>query len=100
MDYQTFRASLTSKSPPEAISNHLLALWHDAQGNWELAHECVQSESDPLSARIHAYLHRKEGDILNARYWYNRCGEAPFSGSLSDEWNTLVQRIVSVSRAA
>lgn len=100
MDYETFISSLKDTSPPSNIAPHLLSLWHDAHGDWEQAHEVVQNATDAISARIHAYLHRKEGDLWNARYWYNRAGVNQFSGSLSDEWDVLVRASSSVSQAA
>ena len=44
-------------------------------GKWSEAHEIVQQdEQHELSCWIHAVLHRQEGDIPNAQYWYTRCG--------------------------
>lgn len=43
--------------------------------------------------RVHAYLHRKEGDPSNAAYWYRRAGIGPFTGSLAEEWETLVRSL-------
>jgi hypothetical protein len=69
----------------------LQALWHDANGHWELAHNIAQSrEGTPAFDRLHAYLHRKEGDDGNAGYWYRRAHAAVFAGSLQDEWKQLV----------
>ena len=61
--------------------------------DWEQAHEIAQSrEGDPPYDRLHAYLHRKEGDRFNANYWYRRAGTSFFTGSLGDEWNELVRQ--------
>jgi hypothetical protein len=45
-------------------------------GDWQAAHRIVQdpSETDTTAAWIHAVVHRMEGDLGNARYWYGRCG--------------------------
>jgi hypothetical protein len=44
-------------------------------GNWNMAHEIVQQdEQDDFACWIHAVLHRQEGDLPNAQYWYARCG--------------------------
>jgi len=44
-------------------------------GRWGQAHEIVQEdEENALACWIHAVLHRQEGDLANARYWYARCG--------------------------
>lgn len=55
--------------------DHKLALDLASGGKWDDAHEMVQPYSDKLACLIHAYLHRVEGDLGNARYWYNRARE-------------------------
>ena len=53
------------------------ALRRARAGNWHGAHEIVQQhEGDARADWIHAVLHRIEGDLGNARYWYRRCGQA------------------------
>lgn len=73
----------------------LLALWYDAKGNWDLAHDQVDHLQGKSAARIHAYLHRKEGDQWNANYWYSKAGEEVPSQSLEEEWESLVKRFLS-----
>ena len=76
------------------ILNHspaLTALILAGKAQWDEAHAAVQDESDRMSAAVHAYLHRREGDIWNANYWYRQAGRKPFSGSLEDEWLALVR---------
>lgn len=90
MDLPGFRQTLASPAPPEGLSLALQALWWDAKGDWDKAHECAQERDDKDGARVHAYLHRKEGDPSNAGYWYRRAGISPFAGSLSEEWEALV----------
>ncbi|MFC3415427.1 hypothetical protein [Algoriphagus hitonicola] len=70
----------------------LLALWHDAKGDWDAAHAQVDQLSGKDAARIHAYLHRKEGDQWNADYWYRRSGESRPDLSLEQEWEVLLQQ--------
>lgn len=70
----------------------LKALWYDGNGDWEKAHDQVDSLSGKEAARIHAYLHRKEGDLWNADYWYGRAGEARPGVSLDEEWEMLMER--------
>jgi hypothetical protein len=78
-------------TPPAGLTPILEALWHDAKGNWEQAHNIAQSkEGTPAYDQLHAYLHRKEGDASNARYWYRRAGVAVFDGSLEQEWSELL----------
>ena len=64
-------------SASELVSEHLRALWHDQHGDWDTAHRIVQQLSDIHAMWIHAYLHRKEPDLSNARYWYRNAGK-PF----------------------
>ena len=54
------------------LSPLLLALWHDAKGDWDGAHRVAQDVDGENAAWVHAYLHRKEGDASNADYWYRR----------------------------
>lgn len=69
---QSFRESVTEKKPLQNASVYVQSLWHDAVGNWNEAHSLIQDLTDRNAAWIHAYLHRKEGDIGNADYWYSR----------------------------
>jgi hypothetical protein len=70
----------------------LLALWYDGHGDWEKSHDQVDQLSGKSAARIHAYLHRKEGDQGNADYWYKRAGEKLPNLMLEEEWADLVRR--------
>lgn len=90
MDATTFRASVDHPAPPDALGLPLQALWWEAKGNWAKAHECAQADPGPMGAAVHAYLHRKEPDPANARYWYNRAGRSPATTSLDEEWRSLV----------
>lgn len=67
--------------PGQLASDHLRAIWYDLHGDWDSAHQIVQSMFDTYAQWIHAYLHRKEPDIANSKYWYRRCGR-PFPGSM------------------
>jgi hypothetical protein len=68
----------------------LRGLWHDHGGDWDAAHRAVQEASDPDSAWVHAYLHRKEGDLWNAGYWYSRAGRSAACGELAEEWEQML----------
>lgn len=91
MDQQSFRESLRFTEPPATLSPVLSALWYDAKDNWNKAHDLINDLTDRDSAHVHAYLHRKEGDAGNARYWYSRAGQSPCNSSLGDEWEELVK---------
>jgi hypothetical protein len=90
MNIDTFKASLAHPEPSPEWGSALLALWWDAQGDWEQAHSFAQIDgADRRSAWVHAYLHRKEGDLSNAAYWYRRAGQPVASGSLAAEWEMI-----------
>jgi len=55
------------------------------RGDWEAAHALVQAESSDQAAWLHAHLHRIEGDLGNARYWYRRAGRPEHQGALETE---------------
>jgi hypothetical protein len=76
------------------MSIHLQSLWFDAKGEWQRAHEVIQDEPDKDSAWIHAYLHRREGDIWNADYWYRRAGKKRPDISLQQEWDQIVTALL------
>lgn len=90
MNIIEFSESLLNNNPPKELSVQLQSLWWDAKGNWHSAHNLIDHLSDRVSAHIHAYLHRVEGDLWNARYWYNRAEQPEFKGNLKDEWEYLL----------
>ena len=92
MTLQDFKETLSGHRPPEGLSIQQKALWYDAKGDWQMAHSLVDQLEDSISAHVHAYLHRVEGDLWNARYWYNRAKQPEFTGSLEEEWNYLVKK--------
>ncbi len=91
MDLDAFNASLSAAAPSAGLSAALEALWWDAKGDWDKAHDCAQRHDDRAGAHVHAYLHRKEGDPANAGYWYRRAGKTPSTLSLDAEWTELVR---------
>ncbi len=90
-NFADFEISLRQPDCPENISPCLQALWHDAKNEWEKAHSIIQDINDNNASWIHAYLHRREGDIWNANYWYTRAGKTMPDCSLKDEWQQIVQ---------
>jgi hypothetical protein len=89
MTLDQLRRSLAGDAPPQGLTGILKALWLDASGDWKGAHEAAQAETSQDGAWVHAYLHRKEGDLSNADYWYRRAGRDRPAGSLEDEWTVL-----------
>ncbi|CAG5002720.1 hypothetical protein DYBT9275_02951 [Dyadobacter sp. CECT 9275] len=95
MTLDEFTASLDNSRPPKDIPVLLEALWYDGKGDWEAAHNIAQSKEGTRSYdRLHAYLHRVEGDTWNAGYWYRRAGADVFKGSLKEEWLVLVKEFL------
>jgi hypothetical protein len=93
MTIDEFRATMRSDQPP-ALAAPLVALWHDARGDWDKAHAVAQEIDDELGAWIHAYLHRKEGDADNAAYWYRRARHPIASDSLDAEWTRITTALL------
>lgn len=73
----------------ESWNDYQKSLFWDNMGDWDKAHDLIQDLDTTEAAWIHAYLHRKEGDNWNARYWYNQANKPFFEGSLEQEWVSL-----------
>jgi hypothetical protein len=71
------------------------ALNHALAERWREAHEIVQQDEEgELACWIHAVLHRQEGDLSNARYWYARCGRKLVEGmSPEDELRSIQEAL-------
>jgi hypothetical protein len=76
------------------MSQVLQALWQDAKGQWNVAHRLVQSVNDSTGAWVHAYLHRKEGDLYNASYWYSNANKKMSTTSLEQEWEEITKALL------
>jgi hypothetical protein len=95
MELDAFRQSVAFEQPPDDLGFALQALWWDAKGEWDKAHECAQARDDQAGMSVHAYLHRKEGDQSNAGYWYRRCRKPPATSSLAEEWEALARGLLA-----
>jgi hypothetical protein len=89
-----FKASLSGAAPAPDLEPPLAALWWAAKGNWDAAHKLVQDEKTVDSAWVHAYLHRVEGDLGNAGYWYRQASKPVATGSLETEWEQMVSALL------
>ena len=87
-----FVASLAHAAPPPFPNPALLGIWHALRGEWERAHDAVQPETADC-AWVHAALHRDEGDLPNARYWYGEAGRAAATGPLRDEYLAIAREL-------
>lgn len=85
---------LRQQPDPAGLSLPMAALWHIHRDEWYTAHALVQThEGDPACDRIHALLHRIEGDVANARWWYRQTGQAPHPHGVTAEWESLVSEL-------
>ena len=89
-----FQRTLNDTAAPQ-VPPPLQALWHDGKGDWEAAHHIAQDVDDADGAWVHAYLHRKEGDLSNARYWYRQAGQEPATDALESEWTRIVSNLLN-----
>ena len=95
MTFEDFRQSLTADDPPAGLSLALTGLWWDAKGDWTRAHESAQQDEGPDGSWVHAYLHRKEGDLGNAAYWYRRAGKPVCREPVDVEWESIVKKLLA-----
>ncbi len=95
MTFAEFQRLLQQDACPDQLSPLLKALWWDFQGQWDRAHAIVQNLSGRDAARVHAYLHRKEGDNWNSKYWHRQAGTAFRDDlALEEEWRGLVESLL------
>ncbi len=97
MTLEEFKDSLQGDAPPAGCSDLLQAMWFDARGDWEKAHNIAQDIDNADGSRVHGYLHRKEGDEWNASYWYRRAGQPFPKVSLDEEWEQIVNELIGKS---
>ena len=94
MKLDEFRRSLQRATPPGATAS-LRALWFAAKGDWDKAHTLVMDATGEDAAWVHAYLHRVEGDLDNARYWYRQAKRPAATGALEAEWDAIVAALLA-----
>ena len=94
MSMADFKASLSGAAPAPDLDAPLAPLWWAGKGKWAEAHKIVQDEETADSAWVHAYLHRVEGDLGNAGYWYRRAKKAVATGPLEIEWDGIVSTLL------
>jgi hypothetical protein len=97
MNLAELRTSLTNPAPG-GLAPAVQALWWAAKGDWDKAHKIVQDDDSREAAWVHAYLHRVEGDLPNARYWYRAAGKPVATGELEDEWNAIAADLLGAAR--
>jgi len=98
MQFNEFKDSLqNTESPSTDLSLALQALWYAGKDQWDAAHDIIQSEENQDADWVHAHLHRQEGDLSNAGYWYRRAERViPADLSIEAEWGNIVAQLLSV----
>ena len=94
MNMAAFMMSLEGALPAPDIGAPLAGLWWAAKGDWEQAHKIVQDDDSREAAWVHAYLHRVEGDLGNAVYWYRQAGQPAAKDSLQAEWERIAATLL------
>jgi hypothetical protein len=89
-----FMQTTAGVAPPADTPVALRALWWAAKGDWEKAHTIVMNDDSAEGSWVHAYLHRVEGDLPNAGYWYRAAGKPVETGALDAEWNAIVTSLL------
>src|ERR1041384_4728006 len=90
-----FKASVAKHPPPRGLAPPLCALWWVAKSEWDKAHRIVMVEEGAEAAWVHAYLHRVEGDLPNAGYWYRTAGKPVATGALEAEWAAITAALLA-----
>jgi hypothetical protein len=94
-----FKASVSGAAPAPGLDAPLAALWWAAKGAWDQAHKIVQDETSADAAWVHAYLHRVEGDVGNAGYWYRQAAKPVAGDSLETEWERIASALLGSAPA-
>ena len=94
MTFDDFLKSIEDKRPPPALSETLTSLWWDKKGDWDKAHSIAQEIPTLQGSAVHAYLHREEGVLWNADYWYSRANKKRPNVPLEEEWKLLVEEML------
>ena len=94
MDLSEFKRSLAKTKPPTGVAPALAALWWAGKDEWEKAHRIVMDEAGKDSAWVHAYLHRVEGDLANARYWYRQAQRPVATRPFAAEWDAIAEALL------
>ena len=96
MTFDEYLTSIDNNQPSPQLSETLTSLWWDKKGDWDTAHKIAQEIPTLQGSAVHAYLHREEGVLWNADYWYSRAGRERPNISLDEEWKLLVEEMLSL----
>jgi len=96
MNYNDFFESLKDELPPYELTGLEVAMWQVLNNNWDCAHSLVQSINNEMGSWIHGYLHRVEGDLENAAYWYRRANRSYPMCTLRKESEDIIRTITKI----
>jgi hypothetical protein len=99
MTLESFKRTVRQATPPDELPPALAGLWWAAKGDWNRAHVLVQDDPSPEAAWVHAYLHRVEGDLGNANYWYRKAGRPAASDPLEAEWEAIATALLASAKS-
>jgi hypothetical protein len=94
MTLAEFERTLAQLKPPAGLAPALVALWWAGRDQWDKAHQVVMDESDTECAWVHAYLHRVEGDLANASYWYRQARRPVSTEPPPAEWTAIAETLL------
>ncbi len=94
-NYTEFQQTLSASTPPKGWPAPLSSMWYDSKDDWDQAHEIGQEIHSAIGSWIHGYLHIKEGDESNARYWYNRAQRKYPDYGLEKEQKVIIEYILN-----
>jgi hypothetical protein len=95
-----FKRTVSQQKPPAGLAPPLKALWWAAKDDWDKAHGIVMKQDSREAAWVHAYLHRVEGDLDNAGYWYRRARRPAASGTLPEEWDAIAAALLGEAQTS
>jgi hypothetical protein len=98
MTLAEFKQGQSKARPPTGLSAALTALWWAGKDDWDKAHKIVMDEGGKDCAWVHAYLHRVEGDLENARYWYRQASKPAASNTLATEYESIATTLLSAEQ--
>ena len=97
MNYKSFIELINESEPPSSLKGIYLGLWYAKKNNWDMAHNIIQDINTDTASWIHAYLHRVEGDLSNAKYWYNRASKDVSTESFESELDNIIKSVLTYS---
>jgi len=95
MKLSELKCSLMKANPPSGLAPALAALWWAGKDQWDKAHRIVMDEAGKDCAWVHAHLHRVEGDLGNARYWYRQAQRPVSTGPHAAEWDAIAETLLA-----